>query len=119
MIPAVGDRIDYAGKSRQVIGHLRYPAPPEPGAIVGPNGWGEKCVVLGTVDGVTLIGRAIVSDIEAATDRIAVSGGSPVSLHEIRAHRVRFNDQAARSGTPPTRSDDIPQTRRQRSPGGR
>lgn len=92
MIPANGDRIEYGGRQRQVIGRLRYPTPPEPGAIIGPNGWGEKCVILGTVEGVTLIGLAIMSDIEAATDRIAALG--PASLHENRAHRVRFNEAA-------------------------
>ena len=113
MIPAVGARIDYGGTPRQVIGHLHYPEPPEVGAIVGPNGWGEKCVVLGTVDGVTLIGLAIVSDIDAATDRIAASG--PASPHEIRAHRVRMN--AARP-LPATRSDIVTPPARRRSPTG-
>ena len=83
MIPAVGDRIDYGGKSRQVVGRLRYPSPPDPGTIIGPNGWGEKCVVLATVDGVTLIGRAIVADIEAALVEIVAFG--PRSVAETRA----------------------------------
>lgn len=61
----------YNGTDRRVFGRLRYPDPPEPGTLVGPNGWGETCVVLGTVDGVTLIGRAIVPDMEAARDRVA------------------------------------------------
>lgn len=108
MIPQAGDRIDYGGTPRQVIGHLRYPSPPEPGAIVGPNAWGEKCVVLATVGGVTLIGLAIVSDIEAATDRIAESG--PASLHEIRARRVLM--KAARPLPAARPADSAPPGRR-------
>lgn len=56
----------YGGKARQVIGRLHYPEAPEPGAIIGPNGMGDMCVVLGTESDGTLIGRAILSDITAA-----------------------------------------------------
>lgn len=66
------ETFSYNGTDRQVFGRLRYPEPPEPGTLVGPNGWGETCVALGTVDGVTLIGRAIVSDMQAARARTAV-----------------------------------------------
>lgn len=42
----------------QVVGRLRYAAPPDVGAVVGPDDSGAMFVVLGTVDGVTEFGRA-------------------------------------------------------------
>jgi hypothetical protein len=86
----MADRLEtypYEGKDRRVIGRLHYPEAPEPGAIVGPNGWGEKCVVLGTVTEAdrptTLIGLAVTDDVTRATARIAEAG--PRSLPETRA----------------------------------
>lgn len=85
----------YEGRDRNVLGTLRYPEPPEPGTIVGPDAWGEPCVVLGTDDGVTSIGLAIADDISRATDRInglnGQSSSGPRSLYERRSDRVRFN----------------------------
>jgi hypothetical protein len=88
----------YEGRARKVLGRLHYPEPPEPGTIVGPNAWGEKCVVLGTVvEGdrpTTLIGLAITDDITRATDRIQGLNGQvasgPRSLQERRANRVQW-----------------------------
>jgi hypothetical protein len=88
------DTISYEGKNRRILGRLRYPDPPEPGTIVGPNGWGEKCVILGTVDGATLVGLAITDDISRATARIQGLDGQtasgPRSLQERRANRVQW-----------------------------
>jgi hypothetical protein len=83
MLPEVGDRVDYRGQQRQVIGYLRYGLPPEPGTLVGPNGWGETCVVLGTVGSVTLIGRATRPDVDQAETDVA----APRSLFELAAMR--------------------------------
>jgi len=81
----VGDRVDYQGGRRQVTGRLHYPTPPVPGTLVGPNGWGEVCVVLGTVAGLTLLGLAIRDDFAAAFVATAVAGGvDPRSLFERR-----------------------------------
>lgn len=94
-MPDQMETIEYEGKNRQVTGRLRYPEPPEPGTIVGPNAWGEKCVILATVDGVTLVGLAIADDISRATARIQGLDGQtasgPRSLQERRVNRVAFN----------------------------
>lgn len=91
----------YEGRDRNVIGRLRYPEPPEPGTIVGPNSWGEKCVILGTEGGVTLVGLAIGEDIGRATERInGLDGRSPAgprSRTERRADRAGFS-AASRQG---------------------
>jgi hypothetical protein len=84
----------YEGKNRRVIGRLRYLEPPEPGTIVGPNGWGEKCVILGTEQGVTMVGLAITDDISRATARIQGLDGQTASglrsLQERRVNRVQW-----------------------------
>lgn len=79
-MPDQMETIGYEGKNRRVIGRLRYLEPPDVGAIVGPNAWGEKCVVLATVDGVTLVGLAIQDDMARAAARRAALG--PASLLE-------------------------------------
>jgi hypothetical protein len=79
--PEIGDRLNYEGAQRQIRGRLTYGRPPEPGTLVGPNGWSEACVVLGTVGGVTLIGLATAADVERARAVIAATG--PRSRYEI------------------------------------
>lgn len=74
------ERVEHAGKMRQVVGRLTYPEPPEPGTIVGYGRGIETLVVLGTVDGVSLMGRAIVSDMDAAAERVSDAG--PASMAE-------------------------------------
>jgi hypothetical protein len=93
-MPDQMETITYEGKSRRILGRLRYPEPPEPGTIVGPNGWGEKCVILDTIDGETLVGLAITDDISRATARIQGLDGQvasgPRSLQERRQNRVQW-----------------------------
>lgn len=69
--------VEYEGKQRHVAGRLRYPEPPEPGTLIGPNAWGERCVVLATAGGESLIGLATVEDVDRA--RAAVAEGGPRS----------------------------------------
>lgn len=57
------ETFEYQGRARRVVGRLHCPEPPMPGAIVGPNAMGEALVVLGTVDGDTLIGYADRNDV--------------------------------------------------------
>lgn len=65
----------YDGKMRRVLGKLTYPQQPRPGVLVGPDAWGEICVVLGPLpDGRTVLGLAVRSDIVAATARIIEHG---------------------------------------------
>jgi hypothetical protein len=94
-MPDQMETIPYEGKDRRVIGRLRYLEPPEPGTLVGPNAWGEKCVILATVNGVTLVGLAVAGDIDRATVRIQGLDGQtpsgPRSLQERRVNRVAFN----------------------------
>lgn len=59
-----GDRFPYGAGSRQVRGVLRYPEAPDPGQIIGPDGMGELCVVLGTIEDRTYVGLAIAPDFE-------------------------------------------------------
>lgn len=68
------ETVTFEGRQRQVVGRLHYPEPPEPGTLVGPNGWGERCVVLGASGADTLIGLAIADDISRATAVVARSG---------------------------------------------
>lgn len=72
--------IDYNGQQKFVAGRLKYPTPPEPGTILGPNTVGEHLVVLGTDEesGESLIGYAGQPEIAAAVDR------DPQSLTEFR-----------------------------------
>jgi hypothetical protein len=80
------ETISYHGKMRQVRGRLRYPTPPAPGTIVGPNDMGETLVIFGTVaDGSSLVGLAIVDDMERCRARVAVHG--PASVHERQRMR--------------------------------
>lgn len=81
----VGDRVpmrrdgDEAAQQRQVKGFLRYPEPPAPGTLVGPNGWGETCLVLGTRLDRTAIGLATNDDFEWAVQHgVAGVPGSPL-----------------------------------------
>lgn len=80
----------YEGQARQVVGRLRYPSPPPPGALVGPNCFDEPLVVLGTElengEPITLVGRAIHSDVQAAGER--TSKGDPISLFEIHQWKL-------------------------------
>lgn len=101
MIPAVSDRIDYGGSQRLVIGRLSYSEPPEPGTLIGPNAWGETCVVLATVDGVTLIGLATQPDVAEASAYAANFGPrSPVedraSLFARVGRAIRLREEAER-----------------------
>lgn len=51
---------------RFVAGRVTYQTPPVPGTILGPNGFGELLVVLGSEDGVTYLGLATQPEVEAA-----------------------------------------------------
>jgi hypothetical protein len=77
-VSAINDRpatYRYGDKDRRVLGVLTYPHQPRPGTLVGPNGWGEICVVLGPLPGGrTAIGLAIKPDMVAAAARIAEHG---------------------------------------------
>lgn len=85
------ETIEYDGRVRQITGRLHYSDPPDPGSIVGPNAWGETCVVLGNrvEDGrlTTLIGLAITTDAEAAIHRI----DEPQTLAEFRTRLMTQN----------------------------
>lgn len=84
-VPAKGDRVMYEGSLRTVAGRLRYPEPPIPGTITGRTAFLERCVVLATIDGVTLLAIAIAEDFERADARLAESG--PLSPDEAAALR--------------------------------
>lgn len=73
--------IEYAGQQRFVAGRLRYPTPPEPGTILGPNETREDLVVLGQDGAATLVGYATTED-RAAAMRRAVLEGNPRSARE-------------------------------------
>ena len=79
------ETIQYEGRTRQVRGRLHYPGPPAPGTIVGPNDMAETLVLFGTDERGTLVGLAIVDDMERARDRAAVHG--PASVHERQRMR--------------------------------
>ncbi|MFI7608760.1 hypothetical protein ACIBTV_27120 [Micromonospora sp. NPDC049366] len=74
---------EYAGQQRFVAGRLRYPTPPEPGAIVGPNTTSEYMVVLRQDGADTLVGFATTEDRVSAMRR-AVIESDPRSLTEYR-----------------------------------
>lgn len=89
------ETIEYEGKTRRVIGRLHYPEPPVPGTLIGPNAWGETCVVLAS-DDVTLIGLAVVSDVTAASERL----DEPQSLAEFRTRVLSQQVPAIFRGRP-------------------
>lgn len=62
---------------RYVAGQLYYQTAPEPGTILGPNGFGELLVVLGSEDGITYLGLATQPEVDAAR-------GNARSLTELR-----------------------------------
>lgn len=69
-----GDELmDYTPE--QIIGQLRYPTPPEPGTVVGPDSEGTFYVVLGAPDGTTHgmtdMGRATYNDLNGIKERAA------------------------------------------------
>jgi len=62
---------------RAVAGSARYPSPPEPGTIVGPNAFGEHLVVVGTEGGVTTFSYVTTDDVTASLER------EPQSVAEV------------------------------------
>lgn len=90
------ERHELNGRDRQIIGRLHYPEPPADGALLGPNAWGETTVVLGTVDGTTLVGRAIVDDISRVGSRL----DDPQTLAEFRTRVLSQQVPAIFRGRP-------------------
>lgn len=90
------ETIEYEGKKRRVIGRLHYQEPLAPGTLIGPNAWGETCVVLAVPDDVTLIGLAVVSDVTAASERL----DEPQSLAEFRTRVLSQQVPAVFRGRP-------------------
>lgn len=60
------ETFEYLDRQRRVAGRVRYPEPPEPGTITGRTAFGERCVVLGTVAGLTLMAVADTTDLGLA-----------------------------------------------------
>lgn len=76
--------IEYAGQERFIAGRLRYPTPPAPGTILGPNETQEDLVVIGQDGDHTLVGYATTED-RAAAMRRSILEGNP---HSVREHRM-------------------------------
>lgn len=78
---------DYDGQQRFVAGRLRYPTPPAPGTILGPNDFREYLVVLGDDGEYSLVGYATTEDKAAALRRTILEGDAR-SAAEVQLART-------------------------------